>query len=72
MVALNFPIDRNPTHLKNYTYYLHCVTKLPATGKSIPKKQLVERNVAFNQNASNLGRWTQCLPKTISQDSAWP
>ena len=34
---------------------------------------LVERKVAFNQNAGNLGRWwTQRPPKTTSKESAQP
>lgn len=36
------------------------------------REMLAERKVAFNQNASNVGRpWAQCPPKTISNDSAW-
>ena len=34
---------------------------------------LIEREVAFNQNAGNLGRWwTQCPPETTSEDSVLP
>ena len=42
--------------------------------KSILKREmLVERKVAFNQKAGNLGRWwTQCPQKTTSEDSARP
>ena len=37
------------------------------------RQMLVERKVAFNQNADNLKRWwTQCPPKTISKDSIQP
>ena len=41
--------------------------------KNLYSQKPGERKVAFNQNAGNLGRWwTQCPPKTISEDSAQP
>ena len=37
------------------------------------RQMLVERTVAYNQNASSVWkRWTQCHPKDIFKDSAWP
>ena len=36
-------------------------------------QMLIEKKVVFNQNADSLGRWwTQCPPKTVSEDSVQP
>ena len=50
----------------------HCPSCSPLA-KTQYSQKLVERQVAYNQDASNLGRWwTQRSLEIISQDSAQP
>ena len=56
-----------------HQYVLPSQVWLLTAWKSTCKREiLVERKVAYNQNASNLEReWIQWLPKPNSEDSAW-
>ena len=48
----------------------HC-SKINTRKREREKEMLVEKEVAFNENAGNLGRWwTQYSPKAIFENSA--
>ena len=58
--------------MKALPYQVQLAAHCSKLNKEREREMLAERKVAFNQNASNVGRWwAQCPPKTISSDSAW-